>query len=424
MKALWERMEPTIQSHGCLLRRLPYPYRAMLAICSDLDETPDRQVYWEIARFLNTTSTTSMGPGVGLEVGNSIYFDMPPEQFAYWNTDDGGRAMIRDLIRSGHIDCLHSYGDLATTRRHAGRALEELSRHDCHFAVWVDHGVAPSNFGADIMRGWGDVSGSDVYHADLTCGYGIRYLWRGRVTSVIGQDAPRSLAGIFHGRRPLRSARTVAKELAKGLLACLGSAKYAMHGPNHVLRPIRLRDGRPAWEFMRSNPYWEAVDRGETAEGLVDVLRRSMLDRLVARGGVCILYTHLGKIRSRRFDSRTCHALALLADYFQQGKILVTTTRRLLDYVHTLREVALRPTVEGQCLRIEITIPTAPPGPGADAEDCAGRLAGLTVYVSDPARTRLTVNGREVPELQCNDADHTGRRSVSLLWTRLKFPEP
>ena len=56
------------------------------------------------------------GPGVGLEVGNSIYFDMPPGQFAYWNTDDAGRAMVRALIRSGHIDCLHSFGDLATTR--------------------------------------------------------------------------------------------------------------------------------------------------------------------------------------------------------------------------------------------------------------------------------------------------------------------
>ncbi|NLX13830.1 MAG: hypothetical protein GXY44_09295 [Phycisphaerales bacterium] len=55
------------------LRRFPYPYQAMLAICSDLDETPDRQTYWEIMRFLNTTETTSMGPGVGLEVGNSIY---------------------------------------------------------------------------------------------------------------------------------------------------------------------------------------------------------------------------------------------------------------------------------------------------------------------------------------------------------------
>jgi hypothetical protein len=51
----------------------------MLAIRSDLDGTPDRHVYWEIMRFLNTTETTAMGPGVGLEVGNSTFFDMPPD---------------------------------------------------------------------------------------------------------------------------------------------------------------------------------------------------------------------------------------------------------------------------------------------------------------------------------------------------------
>src|SRR3972149_7860855 len=98
------------------IRRIPYPYRAMLAICSDLDETPNREVYFEMMKFLNTTKNTAMGPGVGLEVGNSIYFDMPSDQFSYWNTDEKGREMIRALIRSGHIDCLHSYGDLATTR--------------------------------------------------------------------------------------------------------------------------------------------------------------------------------------------------------------------------------------------------------------------------------------------------------------------
>ena len=62
------------------LRPFPYPYRAMLVICSDLDETPDRNVYWQIMRFLNTTEMTAMGPGVGLEVGNSIYFDIPPDR--------------------------------------------------------------------------------------------------------------------------------------------------------------------------------------------------------------------------------------------------------------------------------------------------------------------------------------------------------
>ena len=225
------------------LRRRPYPYQAMLAICSDLDNTPDWRVYWEIMRFFNTTQTTALGPGVGLEVGNSIYFDMPPDEFAYGNTDDRGRAMVRALVRSGHIDCLHSYGDLATSRRHAGAALDELARHDCHIEVWIDHRVAPTNFGADIMRGVGDVPGDNAYHADLTCGFGVQYVWRGRVTSVIGQGIPRRLSGVLTGRHPLGSARTLAKEAAKGVLARLGHAKYAMHGPNDVLRRAQL----PRW---------------------------------------------------------------------------------------------------------------------------------------------------------------------------------
>ena len=225
------------------LRPYPYPYRAMLAICSDLDETPDRHVYWDIMRFLNTTEDTAMGPGVGLEVGNSIYFDMPPDQFAYWNTDDAGREMVRTLIRSGYIDCLHSYGDLATTRSHAGRALDELARHDCKLEVWIDHGTARTNLGAGIMAGHGDQLDHEAYHADLTVDYGVKYVWRGRVTSITGQDVPASLCGIFNCGHPVASTKTLLKEAAKRRLGRSGEEKYAMHGPNETLRPVVLRDG-------------------------------------------------------------------------------------------------------------------------------------------------------------------------------------
>ena len=94
------------------LRKYPYPYQAMLAICSDLDETPNKDIYFETARYLNTTEDTLLGKGVGLEVGNTIYFDMPLHNFSYTNTDDDGRHKIQQLIQSGHIDCLHSFGVL------------------------------------------------------------------------------------------------------------------------------------------------------------------------------------------------------------------------------------------------------------------------------------------------------------------------
>jgi hypothetical protein len=396
------------------LRRLPYPYRAMLAICSDLDETPDREVYRESMRFLNTTDATSMGPGLGLEVGNSIYFDMPRDQFAYWNTDDAGRAMVRALIRSGHIDCLHSFGDLATTREHAARALDELARHDCRLQVWIDHAVAPSNFGADIMRGFGDVPSSPAYHADLSCQYGMQFVWRGRVTSVIGQDVRRRLRGLFTRRHPVAAAKTMARELAKGVLARAGNVKYAMHGPNQVLRPARLRSGHGVWEFLRSNPSWCGVDRHETAEGLAAVLTERVLDQLVAREGVCLLYTHLGKIRRRQepFGPRTRAALGRLARSAHQGRILVTTTRRLLGYCRAIPRVRITTAAHDGELRIDVT---------ADAQSVAD-LAGLSLYVPDPARARLTLDGRPVPTITRNAPDHTGRPSISVPRRPLEFP--
>ena len=307
---------------------------AMLAICSDLDETPDCDTYFELMRFLNTTETTSMGEGVGLEVGNSIYFDMAPGHVSYWNASEKNKEKFRALIRSGHIDCLHSYGDLATTRQHAGRALDELSRYDCRLKVWVDHAVAPTNFGADIMQGHGDELGHQAYHADLTIDYGIRYIWRGRVTSIIGQDQPVSFAGIADWRHPVQSTRTIAKEAAKQALAFCGHAKYRMHRSNRVLQPAVLRDHRcQALEFLRSSPSWHGVSGLDTGCGISEVLSRRFLDQLVARRGKCILYTHLGKLGAgvTRFSEATVQAFRRLAEYYRSGKVLVTTTRRLLE---------------------------------------------------------------------------------------------
>src|SRR3990172_3266571 len=308
---------------GCL-RRFPFPFNAMMAICSDLDETPDKAAYLERMKFLNTTGMTSMGVGVGLEVGNTIYFDMPPKQFSYWNTDESGRNMIRTLITSGNIDCLHSYGDYATTRMHAAKALEELSMYNCKLEVWVDHGIAPSNFGGDIMKGEGDIIGSEVYHADITCDYGIRYVWRGRVTSIIGQDTSKSYQGIWNHRHPFHSAKTISKEFIKGFLANFEDSRYSMHGHNKILRKTRLRSGHEVFEFIRANPHWGGVSSRATSDGLAEVLSDTFFDTLLRREGSSILYTHLGKLKKGclPFSPAAIKALGRLASYFHSGMIL------------------------------------------------------------------------------------------------------
>jgi hypothetical protein len=399
------------------LRPMPYPYQAMLAICSDLDETPDRRVYWEIMRFLNTTETTAMGPGVGLEVGNSIYFDMPPDQFAYWNTDDKGRSMVQALIRSGHIDCLHSYGDLAITRQHAARALDELSRHDCRLEVWIDHGTAPTNFGSDIMKGHGDIPGHEAYHADLTVDYGVQYVWRGRVTSVLGQDAKPSLRGLFCWNHPVASSGTLLREVAKRGLAAYGNAKYAMHGPNETSRQITLRDGRPVYEFIRCNPHWGGVSSCDQGRRIGDVLTNVMLDCLVERGGTCLLYTHLGKIDnpSIPFSQEAVTCFRYLAEVVHTGRILVATTRRLLSYRRAVCDIALTSRWDRGVLRIDLT--TRMGG------SSTANLNGLTLYIPNVEAVRMTIDGQAVTDLVRNASDHTGRPSVSLPWPELEFPE-
>ena len=404
------------------LRQIPYPYRAMLAICSDLDETPDRRVYWEIMRFLNTTAETAMGPGVGLEVGNSIYFDMPPGQFAYWNTDDAGREMARTLIQSGHIDCLHSYGDLATKREHAARALDELTRHDCKQEVWVDHGTAPTNFGPDIMQGHGDEPGHEAYHADLTTDYGVKYICRGRVTSVTGQDVLAKVGGIFERNHPIASGRTLLKEIAKRASARAGNAKYAMHWPNETLRPTVLRDGSRAFEFIRCNPHWGGVSSCDQGRHIAEVLTGQMLNRLVKRGGTCILYTHLGKIGNPKipFNKKAVDAFCRLAGEFESGRILVTTTRRLLGYRRAVREIGFSSTWDENGLHIDVR---GRVGGNPISELSAADLSGLTFYVPDSRTTCVTIDGTKENKLKCNAPDHTGQPSVSLPWPMLEFPK-
>jgi len=372
-------------------------------------------------RFLNTAEVTSMGQGVGLEIGNSIHFRAQPGIFSYWSTDDSGREMVRKLIRSGHIDCLHTFGELINTRDEAKRALGELREHDCRLEVWVDHGGTATNFGSDIMQGHGDEPEHEAYHADLTIPYGIKYIWRGRTTSIVGQDLSGGLGGIFNPIHPVSSSRTLLKELAKQTLAGIGYDKYAMHKSNELLRPVVLRDGHPVYEFIRCNPHWGGVSCGDQGRYVGEVLTGDMLNRLIERGGTCILYTHLGRVDDPAipFNKKGVAAFRRLAEQFHAGRILVTTARRLLGYRRAIREINFDIQENEGIVHIDLRTKSSKNWTG---ELNPIDLSGLTFYVPDPQSAHLTVNKQEVTDIRHNAPDHTGLPSVSLPWSQLEFP--
>jgi hypothetical protein len=103
----------------------------------------------------------------------------------------------------------------------------------------------------------------------------------------------------------------------------------------------------------------------------------------------------------------------------RDGRILLTTTRRLLEYANTRRTHRFRVTREGDWVLVMVE--------ESDGGEPAGRRAGvpegLTFYAGDPEKTRLFFNGREVSGLRRNPPDGTGRRSVSVPWIPLRMPE-
>lgn len=396
------------------LRKYPYPFDAMLAICSDLDETPNKDIYFETARYLNTTEDTLLGKGVGLEVGNTIYFDMPEHNFSYTNSDDDGRNKIHQLINSGHIDCLHSFGDLVNDRTLIEKHWQTIQSCKRKVEVWVDHAQAPTNLDNDIMHGDGALKGTNAFHTDLTMQAGaLPFIWKGRVTSIVAQNVKRHYGCLFNKREIITSSKTILVEFIKGFLARFGNEKYAMHKVNKILRKTQLVDGTFVLEFMRCNPSWAGVSVFDSARGIDQVLTKSVLDSLVYNKGCSIFYSHLGKIFSNEvpFQDQTRQAFELLASYLRNKQIITTTTRRLLGYCRTVDELNF--SVKAVDKESHIYVSTVYRG-----ED----LHGLTWYVDEPQRVKLFINDVLFDKLQINLPDSSFQASVSIPWIPLSFP--
>jgi len=135
----------------------------------------------------------------------------------------------------------------------------------------------------------------------------------------------------------------------------------------------------------------------------------------VRRAGVALVYTHLGKVTDRRepIPPATRDALRLLASYRDSGRILVTTTRKLLDWCRRRREARVELRESGASLRVVVSLPGK-----EDAFD------GLTLYVPAGRHVQVALNDRELVGLRTNPPDHTGGTSISLEWKRLQFPCP
>ncbi len=405
------------------LRKFPYPYRAGLSISSDIDETWTRAEFLEIQQYLCTRDSTSLGEGLGLEIGNSFWFYdwTGRSSFAYFlgrTAEPSPDARLIDLfVRSGWVDVLHSYGDFSEGgfRRDlvapCARILQQW-RDDGHpVRAWVNHGnpLNRQSIGK-LPYQRGDDPGLPEYHTDLLLRTGVEYVGMWEMTHIVGQETRHRLGD-------------VAKEGAVLLVYALnwvrGRPQTRFRFRNDLMRVATLDDGNRVYSFRR----FISPGRFEGADvwNLPEQISAGVLEELKSKEGYLVLYTHLGGNAGHDTyippDARS--ALRALANEYDSGEILVTMTTRLLDYCRMYGGVRWRFTMNGDSVAVFITGVDDPLAKWNDAH--REFLQGITFYVPRSSRAAVLLHG-EMLEIQRNPADRTGRESVTIPWVRREFP--
>ncbi|MBC8180471.1 hypothetical protein H8E88_05035 [candidate division KSB1 bacterium] len=348
------------------LLKFPYPFQAALAICSDIDST-SWDNFLTIHKFLNSNQKTALGRGLSLPVGDSFWmYDKEGNAnaaFSYFKDFKGRKSKnapaIRDLIRAGIIDVLHSYGNFTSpqdfSRKLALQAIEELDKYGLKLKVWTNHGGVESvqNIGAfssgkgEILNEPSDLNEKNIspyYHSDLLSEYGIKFYWDCELslTGIVGQNRKSKWSEAYWGSPLYKGFKNKSKSVTKGIISLLDNG-YNKISHKHFIpwQPIdfqnaliqneKLRDGTPIFRFKRFGN-----GRLDWQDDFSDLLSDKVLKRLLEKHGYLILYIHLGDRKNKNDNLPLGKAVVDrfrdLAELFFSERVWIGTTSRILTY--------------------------------------------------------------------------------------------
>lgn len=447
------------------LRRFPFPYLAALSISNDTDGM-NWAAFEDWHSFVCGTGPTPYGDGLGLEVSDSFWIWSDAGAFALRHAspwDDPGVASpeterIIELVRAGWIDTLHSFGDwdpvFNLTRDAMRRGLDLLDRLELRPPVYVNHGggLRLHNLGGPwATYQSGDDPESPFYNLDLLRAAGFRFYWTDVLyeNDLFGENLDREVLPAALRQRPHGRWLNVTEHLSRvdrrGVqrpaftgLSKDQSVRIAQHISENLLVPLIGRDDAAFWGFKR----FRGHEPPNTASFALQASAAN-LDLLEAGGGACVVYQHFGvwralgrgkrhvsQIESRQplLDENALWAFRDIARRQASGRLLVTTTARLLGYIWLRDSLTFSvsvPKMRGEsAVGLTITL---------DEVDCPveGRrpvkpseLNGLAFQV--PSRTGpVTIwskAGQELTTRRAPDPTAPGWDAVYLTWERLEFP--
>jgi len=400
------------------VRPYPYPFRAAFSICNDLDLMTEER-YLFLKDFFQNFPASAPSAKPGLPYGESffVFNENPfhPEQISLLTHP---RLLVPDL-ESGYLATMHGWGDFnfnpVFTREHAIKGLGLLKEIQKKTRVWVNHGSLHNLQNIGEGSGYGDVKeyidGASKkypvreYHLDLARQLGIEFFWISELTAIVGQNTKISPWRAWReSKRPSRSRKPSSPPSKKTLERAAYQALHLYRKDNSLLKPRIMRDGNQIMEFVRFGAHDLA-----TADDLIYLIPAEVIEELLGNAGVMVLYTHLAKTKqpAGKMVDESVEALRQIKSRFDEGKLWVSSTDKLLDYESLKRSLSCELRDREIVITFEAELL---PGAFLPAPE---RLTGMTFYCDPGNIDKVVYDNRQLP-FKKNPEDFTGQKSLTL----------
>lgn len=370
------------------VKRAPYPYKSMLAICSDIDGSTLEE-FESYHRYMNTLEDdTKWGKGLGLDVSDSFWMytmnnndaihdsnggshENVMTYFKSTNNDIKNADKILHYFKSGWIDSMHTYGDFSQVdenkpvfeRKYAEAANAEMVRTNLLPTVWMNHGNAANtqsfrdtaNKKDSNAYQQGSLPGSKSYHADLTVPNGVKFIWFSEPDNRFNMVSP--------------------------------------------LYPVTLDDNQKVWGFQRYTGKYgvKGFEYNWSVYQMDDQLSVKNLDKLVKNKEIAIVAQHLGGSNgSYILPKASLDGLKLLAEYYNRKDVLVGRTSRVLEFVR-IRD-SLNYTYTSDNAKETIVINSIDDPVLGTSVPSQESLKGISFKVKNPQNTEVYIGSQKVDE--------------------------
>jgi len=426
------------------LRNFPYPYCAAATICSDIDDC-SRQAFIDIHRILNVE--------LKLPIADSFFGQKSwPWQMAYYEND--GQTITADApfldqaIDDGLIDSIHTWGDFQEIEPNpeklkalASQISDRLIANGHKINVWIHHGTLP-NYQNISSRIYSECSGDDPHSPFYTTDYmseiGVKFCWTGELVNFPLSDQLSAFNPIIIRRYAVNALKNMVKR-------CIGSddRKRLWMALKELCVPKQLRDKQTILSFSRFFYHPDGMDTVASRSTFRYCLSPNILDQLIDAQGYLILYTHLAFPRqwdgdmfadmkvledlerdgylnlqtdseqsgAGYFTKPDLAALKDLARRYQEGKIWVAPTGKLLTY--WMIQHYLKWQFEEKDNHFKIHLEQLDDPTTGSRLPLEKEVAGLCFYTPAPELTTIWLGDKEL-HTQINPPDIMDKASLSL----------